>query len=145
MALRCEAVYYCSKRALTGFKAPGRILWYVSQSRDSLEKSGIILSAIRACSRLDKIVIGNPKKLYKQYRRLGIYNWKDLIRTAHDDLKKEIMAIQFSKTELFKKPITFDKLQEIIDRKFSVQSLFKISKEEFKAIYNEGTLKSTEK
>lgn len=68
-----------------------------------------------------------------------------MIRTAHDDLKKEIMAIQFSKTELFKKPITFDKLQEIIDRKFSVQSLFKISKEEFKAIYNEGTLKSTEK
>jgi len=111
LALRREVVYYRSKQASGGLKAPGRILWYVSKSGSAGSHS--TLGAIRACSRLDEIIIGKPIDLHKRFRRLGVYSFRDVLRTAKDDFSREIMAIRFSDTELARKPIELREVEQI--------------------------------
>ncbi|MDB9484919.1 N-acetyltransferase, partial [Dolichospermum circinale CS-537/05] len=135
LALKREVVYYSSKRKM---KYPGRILWYVTASPDD-KNSSAILGAIRACSRLDEVTIGKPKDLYKTYRRLGIYSFQDVLKTAQEDLSKDIKAVKFSDTELFTNPIRFADIKTIINRPIQLQSSSKISPEEFTMLYNIGT------
>ncbi len=135
LALKREVVYYRSKSASGGLKAPGRILWYVSKSRSG-KNSSCILGAIRACSQLDEIVIGKPKDLYKRFRRLGIYSFQDVIKTATDDLNKDIMAVKFSDTELLKRPLELSEIQKLLGRSISVRAPYKLRTEEFGMIYN---------
>jgi Acetyltransferase (GNAT) domain len=134
IALKREVVYYCAKRAM---QAPGRILWYVSKSGTGKNSSHIV-GAIRACSHIDEIVIGKPKDLYKRFRRLGVYSFQDVIKTADNNLDKNIMAVKFSDTELFTNPIKLADIIEIVGRRISVQSSSKITSEEFKMLYNVG-------
>ena len=103
LVLRRELVYYRSRMASGGLEAPGRILWYVSQDK-GFKKANVTLSAIRACSYIDEIIIDTPKSLYKKFKRLGIYEFDDLVAVSKGQ-DKELMAIRFSNTELFKKPI----------------------------------------
>ncbi|WP_427160340.1 GNAT family N-acetyltransferase [Aliinostoc sp. HNIBRCY26] len=136
LALKREVVYYCAKRSI---QAPGRILWYVSKAGSeshNLHKLG----AIRACSILDEIIIGKPKDLYKKFRRYGIYTFDDIRQSTKDNLDKNIMAIKFSHTELFKNPIKLHEIENILKRKISVQTSSKITAEEFVLLYNEGSL-----
>ncbi|NES25176.1 MAG: N-acetyltransferase, partial [Symploca sp. SIO3E6] len=144
LALRRELVYYRSRKPSGGLEAPGRILWYVSKDNDS-ENSSYIVSAIRACSRIDEIVIGKPKELYKRFRRLGIYEFKNVLQTAKNDLEREIMAIKFSDTELFSKPIELIEIQQIVEQKVSFQWPYRITPNAFSIIYNIGTSNLTEK
>lgn len=139
LALNREAVYYKSKTAPKKLKPgiSGRILWYVSNDDDGGYKG---VSAVRACSRFDEVVIGKPKELYRRFRNLGIYEEKNVLDVAQNNLDKDIMAIRFSDTELFSKTIPLKTIQEVLEKKILMQSACYISKENFATIYELGTI-----
>ena len=93
-----QNVYYRSFDAIR-FTPGMRILWYVSRDKSTH------VSEIRACSRLIIAETGSAKTLYKKYRRIGIYQWHDLIKLTKGDLETKLMAINFYQTECFKVPI----------------------------------------
>jgi predicted nucleic acid-binding protein len=93
-----ENVYYRSPKYVN--LVPGaRILWYVSSSKN---KS---VSEIRACSRLIEVKTGSAKNLFKEYKRLGIYEWENLMEITGGDPCGKIMALRFYQTEYFNNPI----------------------------------------
>lgn len=143
LALRREVVYYRSKQASGGLKAPGRILWYVSKSGG--DGSNSTLGAVRACSRLDEIVIGKPVDLHKRFRRLGIYSFSDVVKTAKGDFNREIMAIRFSDTELFQKPVKLNEIEQILGRRIPVRAPYKLMLEDFAMLYSYGIFTNLEK
>ncbi len=126
-----EAVYYRAKQ-ISGLKCPGRILWYVSQGK---EKIGSM--AVKACSCLDETIVGKPKVLYKQFRRLGIYEWRNVWELAHNNLNEEIMAIRFSDTERFHTPVSIQELERL-GVAGPIQSPRPITQEVFAKIYSMG-------
>ncbi len=139
LALNREAVYYKTKNAPKELKpgVSGQILWYVSNDDDG-GYTGI--SAVRACSRFDEVVIGKPKELYRRFRNLGIYEWENvLLDVAHNKLDNDIMAIRFTDTEPFSNPIPLKKLQEVLGKKVTMQGALYISKEDFAKLYTLGT------
>jgi GNAT superfamily N-acetyltransferase len=135
LALRRELVYYKGNNGGLRPGDIGRILWYISS--DTSFTFGT--KEVKACSRLDEVIIDKPEKLYRQFRSLGVYELKDLMTLAKDKPDEDIMAIRFSYTNIFTKRLTLNRLREILGNKTTVQSLFKISKEQFGIIYNEGT------
>jgi len=137
LALNCEGVYYRAKKPSGKLKSPGRVLWYVSQDT---RYSGT--GCIRGCSRLEEIQVDIPKVLFRKYRRLGIYDWKDVYALAKNDVGNRIMAVRFSDTELFKVPVSWEQVQDILIRhkiKTQIQSPVSISKESFSELFLLGT------
>ncbi len=111
MALNRESIYYRSKRNSSGISVPARILWYVCQDK-RYPKSG----TIRAHSRLEEVMVGSPKLLYRQCRRLGIYEWKDVYATAKNNINAEIMALRFSETEMLEVFYPYDAVVSLLAR-----------------------------
>lgn len=107
LALNPEAAYY---RAVKPFvlSCPSRVLWYVSHKR---EYGGS--KAIRACSRIVELASGTPKELFPQFRRLGVYDWPDVLGTADGDVNKEIMAFRFDDSQSLR-PIPWDQFQTVL-------------------------------
>lgn len=136
LALRREVVYYRSIRNSGRLEAPGRILWYVSQGKSS--KNYYQAKAIRACSRLDEIIVDTPKNLFRQFRRLGVYKFENVLERANGKLDNEVMAIRFSDTELFSKPIPYGDVQKILEKPNPLLSPCKISAEVFNKLYTRG-------
>lgn len=134
LLLNRENVYYRSATPKI-ISAPARILWYISENKLTKEKGSII-----ANSYVDEIFIDKPKKLFKQFEKLGIYKWKDISNTAGK--KDRIMAFVFSDTELFKKSISLkninDKFDIIENKKFMVVAPIKIKTETYLTIYKQG-------
>lgn len=129
LALNREAVYYRSAKNSAGISVPARILWYVSQD-NKFPGSG----ALRAYSRIDDVICDYPKQLFRQFRRLGIYEWEDVIYTANGSINNQIMAIRFSNTSLLKKPYEWNDLQKILQDagiKTQLQSPCRIPEELF--------------
>ncbi|MFB2920140.1 MULTISPECIES: GNAT family N-acetyltransferase [Aerosakkonema] len=133
LALNREAVYYCSG-PLKGLKAPGRILWYVSAG----DKRYCDVKKIRACSRLDEIVIGNPEDLFRQFRKFGVYEKEDLLKLIKNEVNNDIIALRFSDTEVFSNPITLKDVQKVLGNKTTMRSRFKITKYSFITLYTMG-------
>src|SRR5208337_5573619 len=71
LALNRENIYYRSKKQKI-ISSPGRIIWYVS--KDSTFTGTM---SAKACSYIDQVIIDKPKELYRLFRRLGVYGWKD--------------------------------------------------------------------
>ncbi|WP_293055196.1 MULTISPECIES: GNAT family N-acetyltransferase [unclassified Moorena] len=136
LALKRELVYYRSHRSNGGLKpgVVGRILWYVSYN-----KKYCGTGKVRACSRLDEVVVNKPKNLHQQFRRLGVYELEDLMKLTKNDPNKNLMALRFSDTELFKNPIDLAEIKEILGKRLTLQSPLRIDKEQFTMIYREGT------
>jgi hypothetical protein len=135
LALNREAVYYRAKRPNV-LSAPARILWYVSQDAN-YHGAG----SVRACSRLDEIVVGQPKELYRQFRRLGVYEWNNVLEVAKGDTQAEIMAIRFSNTELFSRPVKWYELQQLLREAgcpSQLQSPHRIPSDVFSRLYSSG-------
>ncbi len=97
--------------------------------------------SIRACSRLDEIVVGKPKELFGRFRRLGIYQWADVLRTARNDMDRDIMALRFSDTELFQAPVARSEFRKL-GIKSNLQSPVSISDDQFSTIYKAGTARA---
>ena len=134
LLLNRENVYYrsSSKKIL---KSPSRILWYISEN-----KSTKCIGRIGAVSYIDEIFIDTPKKLFKQFRNLGVYEWNQIQKTAGG--KDELMAFVFSDTELFKKSISLKIVKEIVkdleEKNFMPLSPIEIKTETYLALYKLG-------
>lgn len=136
LALNPESVYYRSAR--NGPSRPfGRILWYVSQNRRDAQTM-----RIRACSRLADVVVGPAKDLFREFRRLGVYDWKDVRQTANGAPEGEVMALRFDDTERLAHPLRWEDFQEILRRhgsKTNVQSPVEVPEPAFAEIYGRGS------
>lgn len=134
LALNRENVYYRSARN-GSFALPGRLLWYVNKDTDV---PGTM--AIRACSRLLSVEVDTAKILYGRHRRIGIYEWRQILATAKQNPHGEIMALRFSDTEQFVQPVAVSALRAMgISSTF--QSPTHISEDQFDRIYRLGMTK----
>lgn len=135
LTLRTEWVYYRAAKP-GGVCAPGRILWYVSDSGGFAGQRHL-----RAYSKIEQVVVGPPKDLYRRFRRLGIYAWRDVLKAADGRIDQNIMAIRFTDTELFRTPISWGKLTEMLkthDITTQIQSPTIIPPEAFRDLYLAG-------
>ncbi len=134
LLLNRENVYYRSATPKV-LKAPARILWYSSENKITKVKGSIIAS-----SYIDEIFIDKPKKLYKQFEKLGIYKWKDISEKSGE--KELLMAFVFSDTELFKDPISLKKTCKIFSalehKKFMAVTPIKIKSETYFEVLKQG-------
>jgi hypothetical protein len=97
---------------------------------------------VRACSRLDEIIIGTPKELFRQFKRLGIYEWRNVFELAGRDIGQKIMALRFSDTELFTTSIHWNELQIVLnqhDYKSQIMSPLRVAPDVFSQLYILGT------
>jgi len=132
-----ENIYYRNVNPVSE-QAPARILWYVSSSKYYGNRS----KSIVATSYLDEVIIDKAKQLFKRYKSFGIYKWKDIYTLAKEDIFKEIKALKFSDTEVFRTPISLKKIDEILvlnERKCNTfASPVEINNKIFIDIYKEG-------
>lgn len=96
LLFRRENIYYRSSvpKCIT---SPSRALWYVSKDKNKPEDTMLLYGT----SYIDHVEIEKPKILFKKYEKYGIYEWKDLFRTAKYDLNNDIMAFRFELVEEF--------------------------------------------
>lgn len=136
LALNVENVYYRAPKPKV-LHAPSRILWYVSKGRNVSESMHL-----RACSYLREVEIGLPKEIFRRFHRFGVYEWNDIKKIVNEDLQKPIMGFCFSHTEIFPHPISWSRLQEILNTKgggrSQIQSPIRISEECFIELYKIG-------
>ncbi|MFD5319203.1 hypothetical protein [Streptomyces sp. NPDC127098] len=128
-----EHVYYRSS-SHRGESVPARLLWYVS--RGTAGQGGQL---IVGCSRLDEVIIDTPDALFSKFEHLGVYGRSE-VRAAADDSGRA-MALRFSDTEIFPRPVTLRRLNNLADGlglRLSLMSLSKISNRLFQAVYEEG-------
>ena len=131
LLLRWDNVYYRKKTRHKMLKAPGRILWYVSGT----------IGQIVAVSYLDSVVIDTPKELLRQFKKFGTLEWEDLFEMCEGDISRELMALKFSHTFPFRKPISLKAIRTIFkedDVKLSLQSPLKIPAKRFWKLFQLG-------
>ncbi|MFK7800042.1 MAG: GNAT family N-acetyltransferase [Anaerolineae bacterium] len=132
-----ENVYYRSSHSKI-LTAPARVLWYVSKGNDKYQGT----MSIRAVSYIDEVLVDKPKQLFSKFKRLGIYEWENVFEVAKNDTENEIMAFKFSKTEVFKNPVSRKQLSEMWSKnkqtRFHIQAPLRISNDEFIEIYQYG-------
>ena len=104
-----ENVYYRHTKPITE-RYPARILWYVSGNGKSFSHA----KSIVASSYLVDVMTGKPKTLYRVNKRYGIYEWEHIYELCEGDVDTDIRALKFCHTELFKHPVCFEKIQEIL-------------------------------
>lgn len=104
-----ENVYYRHTKPITE-RYPARILWYVSGNGKSFSHA----KSIVASSYLVDVMTGKPKTLYRVNKRYGIYEWEHIYELCEGDVDTDIRALKFCHTELFKYPVCFEKIQEIL-------------------------------
>ena len=129
--LRWKNVYYRHKTHHKKLRAPARILWYVSGDQGK----------VVAVSRLDDVVCGKPKILFKEFKRLGTLDWKDIFDMCREDVSTELMALLFSHTFPFRKPVSLATLREILENgrgTVPLQSPLMLTANEFAEIYRRG-------
>lgn len=136
LILKLENVYYRSGHQKI-LNAPARILWY--ECRGKAKYQGIM--GICGCSYLDEVVVDEPKVLYSQFRRLGIYSWAKVLEIAKGEYERRVMAFRFSRTEVFglENRIGIAELRTIwkkeIGKNFHAQTCVPISPELFFRLY----------
>ncbi|MHC1781242.1 MAG: GNAT family N-acetyltransferase [Anaerolineaceae bacterium] len=135
LVLRMENVYYRSAKTNLP-KCPSRILWYVS--RDKKRQFQGVMS-IRACSYGEQVFVGSPKVLFKQNKKLGVYDWDNVLKTANNNPDNEILLFRFTRTEIFDSPIPLVEFKHLSGRKSAPQAPQIIDSGLFGNLYNYGT------
>lgn len=133
LALCPDSVYYRAVKPKV-LQGQGRILWYVSDAKTPGAKK------IRACSQVQDVAIGQPKEVYRRYRRFGVYEWRNVLKTA-GSLEGKVMAVQFTDTELFERPVDWATIQSILHRhgkRNTFPSPVRIDEEVFVDLYRSG-------
>lgn len=138
LVLNTQNVYYrAAKPNLLEF--PARILWYITTDKSNKYISG--KQSISAASYIDEIFIDSPKKLFKQFQKLGIYQWKD-IAAVSGNIETNIMAFSFSNTELLKTKIELKQLKKIYaalgEKKFMPLSPIRIETSLYLQLYEKA-------
>ncbi len=129
--LGIEGAYYCSKRN-TLLQSPGRVLWYVSKGP---EGKGSMM--VKACSRIEEVFIGKPKEVFKKFNRLGVYHWRDILKTVGGNIDEPLLAFRFSMTERFVNPVELGTL-ESFGIAPPIMSARRISPKQFSQVYRCG-------
>ncbi len=137
LSFNIENVYYKSTRHGGLKTAPARVIWYISKANEYPESM-----SLRACSYVTHIEFDTPKKLYNRYKRLGVYQFKQVVELAKGDYSKKIMAICFGRTEQFNSPIDWSTIQQALKKydgkKNQIQNPIRISRDLFEYFYNKG-------
>ena len=134
LLLSWNHVYYRRKNSHKILTPPSRILWYVSKPK----------SQIVAISHLDEVEIGTPKYLFKKFKKFGILDWNDICKMCDGDISREIMALKFSHTFPFRKPISLNEIRTVCQedglnpRNPKLQSPWKIPVERFQKLFRLG-------
>lgn len=103
-ALALENVYYSSSTITIA--EGSRILWYVSDTEQSIRAASIALGTVR----------GSAKQLFRRFSRLGIFGWGDLMKKASGDPDKALLAYRFAYTERLAHPVPWAQVQAIIEQ-----------------------------
>lgn len=134
LILNRENVYYRSARPKR-LESPSRILWYISKNKKDA-------AFIAGSSFIDHLEIDLPKKLFKIYEQLGIYEWPQIYRLAKKNLANNIMSFIFSDTELFKNKVALNQIRRLYKtttgKYFNPISPLKIPNDLYLKIYNIG-------
>ena len=128
--LRLENVYFRAKAHHHMIQAPARILWYVSDS------VGVV-----ATSHLDSVQVGPPKDIFRDNRRLGALGWSEIQEMCSGDAVKDIMALKFSHSYLFRSPVDHASLKRVYSRhsrNLVVQSPSRVPRAIFLDIFRSG-------
>lgn len=138
LACGLENVFYSgsSLKALRGARA--RVLWYVSEGgNDPRAKS------VRACSIIDDGSFAPARELFNRFKRLGVYQWQQVLETANGKAANPITALRFSHTELFRNPIDWKSFQSILEarvgRRNPMAGPVRVREEVFFDLYTRGT------
>lgn len=135
LALNPDSIYYRSVK--NGPKHSfGRILWYISEIENDHDTK-----QIRACSRLSDRQTGEAIVLFNRFKRLGVYEWSDILALTNNDPYRNIMALRFDDTELFSHPIRWKDINSVMEkhnRKSTFQSPVEINEELFSELYRRG-------
>ena len=138
LLLNWENVYYSAAHRPKLLRPGSHILWYVSSEQ------GHKVSAIRACSTVEEIRVGTPHDLHTAFKRLGVYRLENLTKLAERSGQSDrpLLAIRFSRTELFKNNIShagFQQHRKAFGLKSNnIQGPLQISSDEFRSLYLKG-------
>lgn len=128
LALSTEHVYY--KKGRAGETAPGRVLWYLS---------GDPGGEVFGCSLLMDVRDGQPKELYRDFRRLGVYTFDDVKGSANEN--GLVRALNVTDTELLPVPVSLARLRSLAAKtKDGVNPVgaHRVSQALFQAVIREG-------
>jgi predicted nucleic acid-binding protein len=133
-----ENVYYRNVKPVSE-KAPARILWYLSGDSKSVTGRQ---KGIAACSYLDEVYVNRVKIVFAKFQHYGIYQWDHVYSLAKKELLRDIKALKFSDTEVFKKVVPLKAIGEIFERHGQRANTFaspvEIQTEAFNEIYKLG-------
>ena len=137
LALSWENSYYRSPRSLGDISAPFRILWYVSR-----DGRYVGTGQIKAYSVGSSVEVVSASLAYNRYKRLGVYDWKQVLNISGGDPDGLIMVIRFCDTETFKNPIDRNRFSELLElsdqKKPSLRGPQLISEGAFAQLFSEG-------
>ena len=112
--LRWGNVYYRSANTSHRIlKAPGRILWYVTGSQKQ----------IVAVSHLDEVMIDTAKELLRRFKKFGVLGWAELREMCAGNTDRELMALRFSHTFVFKRRIPLTDMRMVYSEDGRVPSV----------------------
>ena len=136
LILGLENVYYRSPRPNTP-SAPSRILWYVTASNEYPRSRCVVASSV-----VYEVLVGPAKKLYRWFRRYGVYEWSDVKSLAKNKPDGAVMAFRFGHTEVFEHVVSLARIRALasaagVDH-LVLQSPFRIESAAFDAIYSDG-------
>lgn len=110
-----ENVYYRSAHSII-LESPARILWYISGDKNFQN-----VQAIKYCSYVTEIQIDIPKELYKKNRRLGIYEFNNLVQISKG-VNKKLMSFRFSGTSKLQQQIPLKNIKYILGNNGNIQA-----------------------
>ncbi|GAA1294127.1 GNAT family N-acetyltransferase [Saccharothrix xinjiangensis] len=137
LALGREHVYYRTGRPST-LKAPGRILWYMTQ--DPMIGEGRFIGT----SLLDAIETGAPDELYAKLAHYGVFALKDVRKVASP--QHGAQALRLSYTEMFAHHVPWNeyvRLREATGGPQKIQGPVGMPLDTFNAIYARGVRSNT--
>jgi predicted GNAT family acetyltransferase/predicted nucleic acid-binding protein len=112
--------------------APSRVLWYISGGDMA---QGHLTQRIRHTSLVREVRVDRPKELYKRFKGMGVYEWKDIFAAAQNDLNRSLKAFRFSSTGKILTECSKDHFTKlgICGEIYTVRS---VSEEQYFKIYN---------
>ena len=96
---------------------------------------------IVAVSCLDDVAVDTPKVLFGKFQKFGILKWDDLYEMCDGDVTTEIMALLFSHTFPFRKPISLAAMRELYSKNkvgLALQSPQRVPANLFEEIFRRG-------
>lgn len=142
LAIGRQQVYYRSGQKSV-LKAPGRILWYLSQDRNvrrSRSHGAPAASAFIGTSMLDAIETDTPEALHAALQHYGVFTLNNIREAANQ--RGLAQALRISDTEIFRYPVSrreYDKIRQVHAGPEMILSPTSISPAMFAEIYNRGT------